>query len=444
MEKLKFSSIHFIGIGGIGMSALARWALSKKMDVSGYDAIESDLTKSLEAEGATIYYEKESINFINNSEKLVVYTPAISKNHPQIVDALDKKLKIIKRAELLGYITKQGICLAVAGTHGKTTTSCLLAWIIYNSGIPVQGFFGGISKNFETNYIEGEPGITIVEADEFDRSFLHLEPSASVITSTDPDHLDYYKTHNQLERAFKDFAKKSKKCFVHKDVKTISGESYGLGDQKFGADNILSNQRSQFFDLILDGKKYKNVHAGMPGEHNIENAIAASVLAKEIGVSVKNIIKGIESFKGVKRRFEILVSNRDNIYIDDYAHHPTEIKKLINSIKKIFPGKPIAMLFQPHLFSRTQDFIENFKEILSEIDMLGILPIYAARENPIPGINSEKLVHLIPKSNMVSFENGTKWLCNQRGYIKVTAGAGDIDRLVPDIVHYLKKLKNEG
>ena len=444
MEKLKFSSIHFIGIGGIGMSALARWALSKKMDVSGYDAIESDLTKSLEAEGATIHYEKESINFINNSEKLVVYTPAISKNHPQIVDALDKKLKIIKRAELLGYITKQGICLAVAGTHGKTTTSCLLAWIIHNSGIPVQGFFGGISKNFETNYIEGEPGITIVEADEFDRSFLHLEPSASVITSTDPDHLDYYKTQNQLERAFKDFAKKSKKCFVHKDVKTISGESYGLGDQKFGADNILSNQRSQFFDLILDGKKYKNVHAGMPGEHNIENAIAASVLAKEIGVSVKNIIKGIESFEGVKRRFEILVSSRDNIYIDDYAHHPTEIKKLINSIKKIFPGKPIAMLFQPHLFSRTQDFIENFKEILSEIDMLGILPIYAARENPIPGINSEKLVHLIPKSNMVSFENGTKWLCNQRGYIKVTAGAGDIDRLVPDIVHYLKKLKNEG
>ena len=444
MEKLKFSSIHFIGIGGIGMSALARWALSKKMDVSGYDAIESDLTKSLEAEGATICYEKESINFINNSEKLVVYTPAISKNHPQIVDALDKKLKIIKRAELLGYITKQGICLAVAGTHGKTTTSCLLAWIIHNSGIPVQGFFGGISKNFETNYIEGEPGITIVEADEFDRSFLHLEPSASVITSTDPDHLDYYKTHNQLERAFKDFAKKSKKCFVHKDVKTISGESYGLGDQKFGADNILSNQGSQFFDLILDGKKYKNVHAGMAGEHNIENAIAASVLAKEIGVSVKNIIKGIESFEGVKRRFEILVSNRDNIYIDDYAHHPTEIKKLINSIKKIFPGKPIAMLFQPHLFSRTQDFIENFKEILSEIDMLGILPIYAARENPIPGINSEKLVHLIPKSNMISFENGTKWLCNQRGYIKVTAGAGDIDRLVPDIVHYLKKLKNEG
>jgi UDP-N-acetylmuramate--alanine ligase len=444
MEKLKFSSIHFIGIGGIGMSALARWALSKKMDVSGYDAIESDLTKSLEAEGATICYEKESINFINNSEKLVVYTPAISKNHPQIVDALDKKIKIIKRAELLGYITKQGICLAVAGTHGKTTTSCLLAWIIHNSGIPVQGFFGGISKNFETNYIEGEPGITIVEADEFDRSFLHLEPSASVITSTDPDHLDYYKTHNQLERAFKDFAKKSKKCFVHKDVKTISGESYGLGDQKFGADNILSNQGSQFFDLILDGEKYKNVHAGMAGEHNIENAIAASVLAKEIGVSVKNIIKGIESFEGVKRRFEILVSNRDNIYIDDYAHHPTEIKKLINSIKKIFPGKPIAMLFQPHLFSRTQDFIENFKEILSEIDMLGILPIYAARENPIPGINSEKLVHLIPKSNMVSFENGTKWLCNQRGYIKVTAGAGDIDRLVPDIVHYLKKLKNEG
>ena len=444
MEKLKFSSIHFIGIGGIGMSALARWALSKKMDVSGYDAIESDLTKSLEAEGATIRYEKESINFINNSEKLVVYTPAISKNHPQIVDALDKKLKIIKRAELLGYITKQGICLAVAGTHGKTTTSCLLAWIIHNSGIPVQGFFGGISKNFETNYIEGEPGITIVEADEFDRSFLHLEPSASVITSTDPDHLDYYKTHNQLEKAFKDFAKKSKKCFVHKDVKTISGESYGLGDQKFGADNILSNQGSQFFDLILDGEKYKNVHAGMAGEHNIENAIAASVLAREIGVSVKNIIKGIESFEGVKRRFEILVSNRDNIYIDDYAHHPTEIKKLINSIKKIFPGKPIAMLFQPHLFSRTQDFIENFKEILSEIDMLGILPIYAARENPIPGINSEKLVHLIPKSNMVSFENGTKWLCNQRGHIKVTAGAGDIDRLVPDIVHYLKKLKNEG
>ena len=206
MEKLKISSIDFIGIGGIGMSALARWALSKKIDVSGYDAIESDITKSLEAEGADIRYQKDLTNFINDSEKLVVYTPAISKNHPQIVDALDKKMKIIKRAELLGYISKQGVCLAVAGTHGKTTTSCLLAWIISNSGIPVQGFFGGISKNFESNYLEGEAGITIVEADEFDRSFLHLEPSVSVITSTDPDHLDYYITQTQLEKAFEDIA----------------------------------------------------------------------------------------------------------------------------------------------------------------------------------------------------------------------------------------------
>tara|TARA_B100000768_G_C11266571_1_gene371368 strand:+ start:564 stop:1892 length:1329 start_codon:yes stop_codon:yes gene_type:complete len=441
MEKLKISSIDFIGIGGIGMSALARWALSKKIDVSGYDAIESDITKSLEAEGADIRYQKDLTNFINDSEKLVVYTPAISKNHPQIVDALDKKMKIIKRAELLGYISKQGVCLAVAGTHGKTTTSCLLAWIISNSGIPVQGFFGGISKNFESNYLEGEAGITIVEADEFDRSFLHLEPSVSVITSTDPDHLDYYKTQTQLEKAFEDFAKKSKKCFIHKEVKTISGESYGLGDHKFGADNILSNKGSQFFDLILDGSRYKNVHAGMAGEHNIENAIAAGALAYQVGVSAENIIKGIETFKGVKRRFEILVNNRDNIYIDDYAHHPTEIKKLINSVKKIFPGKPIAMLFQPHLFSRTQDFIENFKEVLSEIDMLGILPIYGARENPIPGVSSEKLVHLIPKSNIISFKNGTKWLCDQKEYIHITAGAGDIHRLVPSIIDCLKQNK---
>ncbi len=441
MEKLKISSIDFIGIGGIGMSALARWALSKKIDVSGYDAIESDITKSLEAEGADIRYQKDLTNFINDSEKLVVYTPAISKNHPQIVDALDKKMKIIKRAELLGYISKQGVCLAVAGTHGKTTTSCLLAWIISNSGIPVQGFFGGISKNFESNYLEGEAGITIVEADEFDRSFLHLEPSVSVITSTDPDHLDYYKTQTQLEKAFEDFAKKSKKCFIHKEVKTISGESYGLGDHKFGADNILSHKGSQFFDLILDGSRYKNVHAGMAGEHNIENAIAAGALAYQVGVSAENIIKGIETFKGVKRRFEILVNNRDNIYIDDYAHHPTEIKKLINSVKKIFPGKPIAMLFQPHLFSRTQDFIENFKEVLSEIDMLGILPIYGARENPIPGVSSEKLVHLIPKSNIISFKNGTKWLCDQKEYIHITAGAGDIHRLVPSIIDCLKQNK---
>lgn len=443
MEKLKFSSIDFIGIGGIGMSALARWALNKNIVVSGYDAIESDITKYLEAEGADIRYEKKLTNFINDSEKLVVYTPAISKNHPQIVDALNKNLKIIKRAELLGYIAKQGVCLAVAGTHGKTTTSCLLAWIISNSGIPVQGFFGGISKNFESNYLEGEAGITIVEADEFDRSFLHLEPSLSVITSTDPDHLDYYKTQTQLEKAFEDFAKKSKKCFIHKDIKTISGDTYGLGDHKFGADNILSDEGSQFFDLILDGKRYKNVHSGMAGEHNIENSIAAATLAYQVGVSAENIINGIESFKGVKRRFEILINNTNNIYIDDYAHHPTEIKKLINSVKKIFPGKPIAMLFQPHLFSRTQDFLESFKEVLSEIDMLGILPIYGAREKPIPGINSQKLVNLIPKSNIISFENGTKWLCDQKNYVQITAGAGDINRLVPFIVDCIKKSKNE-
>ena len=272
---------------------------------------------------------------------------------------------------------------------------------------------------------------------------MHLEPSLSVITSTDPDHLDYYKTQTQLEKAFEDFAKKSKKCFIHKDIKTISGDTYGLGDHKFGADNILSDEGSQFFDLILDGKRYKNVHSGMAGEHNIENSIAAATLAYQVGVSAENIINGIESFKGVKRRFEILINNTNNIYIDDYAHHPTEIKKLINSVKKIFPGKPIAMLFQPHLFSRTQDFLESFKEVLSEIDMLGILPIYGAREKPIPGINSQKLVNLIPKSNIISFENGTKWLCDQKNCVQITAGAGDINRLVPLIVDCIKKSKNE-
>tara|TARA_B100001093_G_scaffold226698_1_gene217245 strand:+ start:1480 stop:2808 length:1329 start_codon:yes stop_codon:yes gene_type:complete len=441
MEKLNFSSIDFIGIGGVGMSALARWALNKGLTVSGYDKVKSSITKALEKEGAKIRYQSENIQINTAADKIFVYTPAIPLNNPEILEIKKKKFKLIKRAELLSRIANQGKSIAIAGTHGKTTTSCLTAWILINSGLPVNGFFGGISNNFKSNYVFGTENITIVEADEFDRSFLYLKPDYSLITSTDPDHLDYYKTKSELEMAFRNFAQKSKKCVIHDQIKSIDGESYSLSNKKFGAEEIINKNGSQYFNLILDGIKYKNIRPGVLGEHNIENAIGAAVIAFQLGISPKNIINGIESFKGVKRRFEIHVNNESNIFIDDYAHHPTELDKLINSVKNIFPDRPIAMLFQPHLFSRTNEFLSEFVEILSQVDTLGVLPIFGAREDPIEGVNSQKITNCIPKSEFVPFEDGAKWMCKVKNHIYITAGAGDIDRLVPRIIENLNQSK---
>ncbi len=441
MEKLNFNSIDFIGIGGVGMSALARWALNKGLIVSGYDKVESPVTKSLEKEGAKIRYKSENIQITAAAGKIFVYTPAIPNTNPEILEIKKKKLRLIKRAELLSHIANQGKSIAIAGTHGKTTTSCLTAWILINSGLSINAFFGGISNNFKSNYVSGTENITIVEADEFDRSFLHLKPDYSLITSTDPDHLDYYKTKHELEMAFRDFAKNSKKCIVHDEIQSIDGESYGLLNKKFGAEKIICKNGSQYFNLILNGIKYKNIRPGSPGNHNIENAIGAAAIAFQFGISPQNIIYGIESFKGVKRRFEILVNNDSNLFIDDYAHHPTELYKLINSVKDIFPNRPIAMLFQPHLFSRTNEFFNEFIKILSQVDLLGILPIFGAREDPIKGVNSQKLASCIPKSQFVQFKDGVKWLCKTQNHIYITAGAGDIDRLVPSIIENLNLSK---
>ena len=441
MEKVSITSIDFIGIGGIGMSALARWALKKNIKVSGYDKTQSEITKSLENEGVNIRYNNQKNDVYLNDDTLVVYTPAISLKHPQILYAIHKKLQIVKRSELLGNIANKGICLAVAGTHGKTTTSCLLAWILSNSGMPVQAFFGGVSANFKSNYLHGTGEITIVEADEYDRSFLSLKPSAGVITSTDPDHLDYYKTKNELQNTFSEFAKKCGTCYTHSSIREIKGKNYGFGNKEFGAENIVSNGINQYFDLILNGIKYPRINAGMPGNHNIENAVAAAAIANHVGVSAKKIIEGIETFKGVKRRFEIYITKTDLVYIDDYAHHPTALKKLINAIQTIYPSKEIAMVFQPHLYSRTRDFLGEFKEVLSEIDSLGILPIYPARENPIPGVDSETLVDLIPGSHLLSFSTAAHWISSKTDHIRVTAGAGDINSLVPEIISSLKKLE---
>ena len=333
-------------------------------------------TKELEREGAKIRYQSENIQINTAEDKIFVYTPAIPFNNPEILEIKKKKLNLIKRAELLSRIANQGKSIAIAGTHGKTTTSCLTAWILTNSGLSVNGFFGGVSKNFKSNYVSGTENITIVEADEFDRSFLYLKPDYSLITSTDPDHLDYYKTKSELEMAFRNFAENSKKCVIHDQIKSIDGESYSLANKKFGADRIINKNGSQYFNLILNGIEYKNIRPGVQGEHNIENAIGAAVIAFQLGISPKNIINGIESFKGVKRRFEIHVNNGSNIFIDDYAHHPTELNKLINSVKDIFPKRPIAMLFQPHLFTRTSEFFNEFIEITFKIvrPMRGVQP----------------------------------------------------------------------
>lgn len=453
--------IYFVGIGGIGMSALARYFNAKGKKVSGYDKTPSPITDALTAEGISLHFDEnhipKDIKDADFQSVLIVYTPAVSQDSPQLTSFASKKWTVLKRAELLGVITEDAYTIAVAGTHGKTTTSCILAHILKYSDIYCTAFLGGISSNYNTNLILSESGdIVVVEADEYDRSFLRLSPDISIITSLDADHLDIYNDVDDMKNTFKMFASNTKQnglLLVNKsidvDFEAPLDGSLMTYSSAVRADNIAFNLRiedgSQYFDAnfkeIMPGQVYeyelKDIQLQLPGKHNVENAIAAIVVASSLGAKPEKIKAAIKDFKGVKRRYDLHAKGK-YVYIDDYAHHPEEIKATLVATKELFPEKKITVVFQPHLYSRTRDFAAEFGDSLSLADEVLLLDIYPAREMPIEGVNSEMLLtqvvdcekSLLKKSDLV------EELTNPKRELLLTLGAGDIDQFVEPLKHY--------
>ncbi len=431
-------NIYFIGIGGIGMSALARYFLANGCEVAGYDRIHSPLCEALESEGMLIHYEEDvdliPKNFRYKNNTAAIYTPAISLNNKELAFFTKRGFDIYKRAEVLGIIAQKHICLAVAGTHGKTTTSALLAHLFNQHEPKVTAFLGGIATNYQTNFLAGEEnGLLIAEADEFDRSFLQLKPQGAILTSMDPDHLDIYQDVDTLEDTFKQFAQSVKNKLLIKKGLPVEGITYGVETEAhYTARNVTIKEGAYHFDLKTPSLIIENIKTGLPGRHNVENAVASAALAIEFGLEPEAAKSGIESFKGVKRRFEYHIKTEKLIFIDDYAHHPSEITALIGSLKELYPGKKITGIFQPHLYSRTRDFADGFAYSLSLLNELILMDIYPAREKPIPGVNSAMLLEKISleQKSIMARQEILAHVKKAAIEVIVTIGAGDIDHLV--------------
>lgn len=446
---IEHKKTYFIGVGGIGMSAIARYYNAMGVPVYGYDKTETSLTKELQSEGIHVRYEP-SLEFVEslNENDLIVYTPAVPKDFPEFEVLSKRGLKIHKRAEVLGMLSRSHKGLAVAGTHGKTTTSSLLAHILMNSSDKVNAFLGGITSNYNSNVIINEDSpFVVLEADEFDRSFLHLSPFASILTSTDADHLDIYGESEVLKTTFQEYIDliNPEGFFIcQKDIQITTNATkitYGLNE---GADAIGAHLRYEngrfLFDYSFDSYR-EIIELGIPGVHNAENAVAAITMGLKIGMSIENIKDACASFKGVKRRFEYHLKKENNVYIDDYAHHPTELKAFFDSLDLLYPNQEKTVIFQPHLFSRTRDFRDGFVEQLARVDHLVIMPIYPAREEPIPGVTSKMLANKIGKEVLVlNHEECLAYIQDKRPRVLATVGAGNIDRLVPEVVKIQKEL----
>lgn len=450
------AAVYFLGIGGIGMSALARYYHAMGYLVAGYDKTPTPLLEELQTLGIEVVYDAkltsipDSISSKDHDHVLWVYTPAIPEDHPQLVFLKSKGVELLKRAQVLGRITKGRMTLAVAGTHGKTTTSTLLAHLLREGGIDCTAFLGGISTNYGSNYLQAkdvDSAPVVVEADEFDRSFLQLQPNKAIITSVDADHLDIYTSAEEFRIGFEAFARllPSDGLLVQKEGLELSSlarnYSYSVeGSGEYRAENIRIAGGTYVFDLVTNDTRIDELTLGLAGRHNMENAVAASAIALSMGVSREDLSKGLASFKGVKRRFEYIIKEKNQTYIDDYAHHPQELKACISSIRELFPGQPVCGVFQPHLFSRTRDFMEEFAESLSLLDTCLLMPIYPARELPIKGIDSAVLLNKLSCKQKELFQPDevVKWVAAHRPKLIVTLGAGDIDRLVPQIKEVLQ------
>lgn len=441
----EFDNVYLVGIGGIGMSALARYFKYKGFLVAGYDKTSSELTKSLEVEGCLIHYEDlgaDLLNaFKNKNKTLVIYTPAIPNEMKEMVYFKNNNFQILKRSEVLGIITRQSKALCVAGTHGKTTTCSILAYILDQSSWKCNAFLGGIANNFNSNLVISESSEwTVVEADEFDRSFLKLSPFSSIVTSVDPDHLDIYGTIEQFDEGFAQYAMKIAPSgfLIEKEglnLPTLANKfSYSLDSETadYSMLNFVFRDGDLYTDVRLRNIFWKNVKLGIPGFHNAENALACIALLDNLGMSESEIRHGISSFIGVKRRFEYQIRTENLIYIDDYAHHPSELKVLIESVRNLYPNKKITGIFQPHLFSRTRDFAVEFAKELSKLDELILLPIYPAREKPIFGISSDWLYSKIElnKKFLFSSSEALPYFNNYDNGVVLTIGAGDIHKMV--------------
>jgi len=474
---MTFRSVYFLGIGGIGMSALARYFQQTGARVAGYDKTPSTLTDLLMSEGMDIHFAEDPSR-IPEDVDLVIWTPAVPTTHAEYRSFLDRGIPVRKRAEILGEIASPYTTIAVAGTHGKTTTTTMIAHIFHTAGKPVLAFLGGISKNYGTNLVMSEVSsphhiITssphhpptslppylptcIVEADEFDRSFLQLSPDIAIITSMDADHLDIYNHKDQLKQSFGDFAGRirsngtliiKKALGLDRDIpEGISRFTYQLeGSADFSASNISIKDGLIHFDFITPEKKNPGFVLGMPGMFNLENALAAMAAAWLSGISEEELKRAMKGFNGVVRRFDIRINRKDFVYIDDYAHHPEELRACIHAVRELYPGKKLTGVFQPHLYSRTRDFADDFAKVLEELDALILLDIYPAREKPIEGIHSRMLLGKINISDKLLCDriDLLEVLARRRPELLLTLGAGDIDQLVKPITDQFQRQISE-
>ncbi len=455
MPDLKhIQKLYFIGIGGIGMSALARYFRQQGKAVSGYDKTETDLTRTLTAEGIPVSYSDDAAA-ISKDIQLVVYTPAIPKDNRILNYFREQGVELLKRSEVLGLITANSLNVCVAGTHGKTTISTMIAHILRDSGVGSNAFLGGISANYNTNFWSHPNNICVVEADEYDRSFLKLHPDIAVISSMDADHLDIYGTGEAVREAFVAFSEKIKSggTLVKKHglpvptPRTGIGQlSYHLTDQQ--ADVYTKNLRIHSGNYVFDVEgrqgRLKDVELNVGGRHNVENALAAITACRKLGLDGGKIIPALHNFRGVRRRFEYHVRSGEVIYIDDYAHHPRELEALISSARELFPDRKLVVVFQPHLFSRTRDFAQEFAEVLDQSDKVILLPIYPARELPIKGITSAIIANKMVKAEtqMLNKSELLAWIkswASPEKIVLVTAGAGDIDELIAPITDLFER-----
>lgn len=430
-------AVYFIGIGGIGMSALARFVSVKGIAVYGYDKTQSSLTDALVEEGMSVSFKDEvellPQAVLHKQNTLIIYTPAIPKDSKLLQWFAKEGYPMLKRSQFLGEVTKDTLCLAVAGTHGKTTTSAILAHLLVTCDMPVTAFLGGIAENYHSNFISKGTKISVVEADEFDRSFLNLHPDIACVTSMDADHLDIYGDASQLEQSFKDFAAlvaHKDKLFYKKGL-LLQGISVAINEEaKVMAHNVRIKNGGYVFDLKTPLVSFENLELYLPGHHNLHNAITALAMALLADAPVEKLHKALASFKGVKRRFSYKINTERLVLIDDYAHHPTEINALFQAVTEMYPEEANSVVFQPHLFSRTRDFAAGFAESLAQFDEVFLLDIYPAREMPIEGITAhwllEKITALNTKAALISKADIAEKLKHSKGRIKVIAGAGDI------------------
>ena len=448
MNIATLKNVFFIGIGGIGMSAIARYFHRLGKNVAGYDKTRTHLTDELEAEGIAIHFEDNleliSKAFFDKAETLVVITPAIPKNHSEWNYFIDNNFEIKKRAEVLGLITENSFCFAVSGTHGKTTTSSMLAHILFQNKVDVTSFLGGVLENYNSNLVGEGKTVTVVEADEFDRSFLHLHPNIACVISNDADHLDIYGTNDAIKESFREFADKvsdKENLFVANHV-AIDGTKVGINETAdIVAENLRIENGMRVFDLRFNDELISDIHLQMPGEHNVMNASLAISMARKYGLTADQIKSALASFRGVRRRFSFKVRNENRVYIDDYAHHPTEINAVYSAVRELYPNKKIVAVFQPHLFSRTNDFMDDFATSLSKFDEIYLLDIYPARELPMKGVTSQVLLDRMINENkkLISKNELLEFVSKTDEEVFITIGAGDIGEMVDEIKEIFEK-----